>query len=258
MPGAASGGLGWSNAGMPFTASHIAAVLPLTRRPLVPSALVAGSMAPDLPYFVLLYPGGGEYTHTWWGLLLVDVPIALAALLVHRALLLEPALALAPAAVRSRVAHLRAPRFGLATAVSALVGSTTHLVWDAFTHHDGWGVRLFPVLERDVLGLPGFALAQWVSTVLGALLVAVWCARRLSRMPRRPVPARFAPPDRPAAVLAALAVFTTVFAALTTTGDNATDLLVSGSITVVTGALAALALYGAWRALRGERATVDH
>ncbi|HEY3557859.1 MAG TPA: DUF4184 family protein, partial [Kribbella sp.] len=35
---------------MPFTPAHPAAVLPLIRRPLVASALVAGAVAPDLLY----------------------------------------------------------------------------------------------------------------------------------------------------------------------------------------------------------------
>ena len=37
---------------MPFTASHAAAVLPLLRTPLPASALVIGSIAPDLPYYL--------------------------------------------------------------------------------------------------------------------------------------------------------------------------------------------------------------
>lgn len=37
---------------MPLTLTHPAIVLPLARGPLVPSALVIGAMAPDLPYFV--------------------------------------------------------------------------------------------------------------------------------------------------------------------------------------------------------------
>src|SRR4051812_20559570 len=37
---------------MPFTLAHPAAILPLLRHPFVPAALVAGSMAPDLPYFL--------------------------------------------------------------------------------------------------------------------------------------------------------------------------------------------------------------
>ncbi|WP_433268271.1 DUF4184 family protein [Actinosynnema sp. CS-041913] len=233
---------------MPFTASHVAAAIPLARGPLVPAALVAGTMAPDLPYFVLLNAGGGgEYTHTWWGIALVDVPIALVALLVYRVLLLEPALALLPDAVRSRVAWLPAPRLGLAMVVSALIGSATHVGWDGFTHRNGWAVDLLPELAAEVLGLPLYAWGQWSSTVLGGLFVAVWSVRRLSRTPRRPVPARFAPPARPAPVLALVAVFTAVFAAVTTTGRVPDAVLVSASMTVPAGAAVAVALYGLWR-----------
>ena len=40
---------------MPFTLAHPAAVLPLCRRPLVASALVAGAVAPDLLYVGPIY-----------------------------------------------------------------------------------------------------------------------------------------------------------------------------------------------------------
>ena len=41
---------------MPFTLSHPAAVLPLLRRPFSGIALVAGAVAPDLPYFARSTP----------------------------------------------------------------------------------------------------------------------------------------------------------------------------------------------------------
>ncbi len=51
---------------MPFTVSHVAAVLPLavgrSGRTLVPTALVIGSIVPDLPYFVPPYRGS-DWTH---------------------------------------------------------------------------------------------------------------------------------------------------------------------------------------------------
>lgn len=37
---------------MPLTFAHPSVVLPLFRTPFVPAALVAGSMSPDLPYFL--------------------------------------------------------------------------------------------------------------------------------------------------------------------------------------------------------------
>lgn len=68
---------------MPFTLSHAAAVLPLVRRtgaargPLVASALVAGSFAPDVTYYAgTVVPGGmafGAVTHAPVGVVTVDV-----------------------------------------------------------------------------------------------------------------------------------------------------------------------------------------
>lgn len=68
---------------MPFTLSHAAAVLPLIRRtgaargPLVASALVAGSFAPDVTYYAdTVVPGGmafGTVTHAPAGVVTVDV-----------------------------------------------------------------------------------------------------------------------------------------------------------------------------------------
>ena len=41
---------------LPFTLAHPAAVLPFARRPFSAAALVAGAVAPDLPYFVRSLP----------------------------------------------------------------------------------------------------------------------------------------------------------------------------------------------------------
>jgi hypothetical protein len=41
-----------SGSDVPLTPSHAAAVLLFLRTPLPPSALVIGSMAPDLPYYL--------------------------------------------------------------------------------------------------------------------------------------------------------------------------------------------------------------
>ena len=86
-PGRSRGGDTGSRilAAMPFTLSHAAAVLPGIRRsgtgrgPLVASALVAGSFAPDMTYYAdTVVPGAmefGEVTHAAWGVFTVDVLI---------------------------------------------------------------------------------------------------------------------------------------------------------------------------------------
>src|SRR3982751_4122954 len=81
---------------MPFTASHPAAVLPLIRLGLPPSALVIGSMGPDLPYFLPV--GRGLETHTLVGLFTVDPLLGAVCLALWWALIGPLAAAVAPTA----------------------------------------------------------------------------------------------------------------------------------------------------------------
>ncbi|MYY07763.1 DUF4184 family protein [Streptomyces sp. SID4919] len=248
---------------VPFTLSHLAAVIPVARGPLVPSALAAGAMSPDLLYFVLLRPGGREATHSAWGIVAIDLPLALLALAVFRLLLLEPLVSLAPAAVRTRVAPLCGPprlswRGALAVVVSVLLGALTHVVWDAFTHAGGWGVELVPALTTGVAeGIPAFKIAQWTSSALGGLAVLIWSGRWLLRAPAGPVPERFTPPARPAllagAVVLGAAAVAVVSVAISTQGGFHAS-LVRATIGAMTGAVLALAGYGLLRRTVGTRA----
>ncbi len=74
---------------MPFTPSHVAAILPLARAPLPAAGLAIGSMVPDLPYFV---PIGipREYTHSLIGGLTADLPMGLVAVAVWVFVLRSP------------------------------------------------------------------------------------------------------------------------------------------------------------------------
>ncbi|RAJ65186.1 uncharacterized protein DUF4184 [Streptomyces sp. KhCrAH-43] len=197
---------------MPFTLSHATAVLPGIRRdgagrgPLLASALVAGSFAPDLTYFAdSVVPGAmefGEVTHALWGVFTVDILITALALALWL-LLRDPLVALLPRRWRGRVhTWLRggrpataAGRWALRTrdvawfAVSAVIGSATHVVWDAFTHHDRWGVRLVPGLDGSVGGLPVFTLVQYGTSAPALLLLAWFTVSGLRRTGERPVPA---------------------------------------------------------------------
>ena len=59
---------------MPFTGSHPAAVLPLLRTPLPASALVAGSIAPDVPFYLPVELPWA--THTALAVVTVDLLVA--------------------------------------------------------------------------------------------------------------------------------------------------------------------------------------
>ncbi|OLO33933.1 hypothetical protein PZ61_0227890 [Streptomyces sp. MNU77] len=192
---------------MPFTLSHAAAVLPAIRRngtarwPLFPSALVAGSFAPDITYFAdTVVPGAmefGSFTHTFLGVVTVNVAIA-AVLVTVWVLLREPLAALLPVRVRGRVhAFVRGQRwtrssFGpsawLWFAVSGALGAGTHVVWDAFTHHSRWGTELVPVLSRSVGGFPVYQFVQYGSSALALVVIGWFAVTGLRLTPAAPAP----------------------------------------------------------------------
>jgi hypothetical protein len=184
---------------LPFTLSHAAAVLPVVRTDgsgrasLVPAVLVAGSFAPDLTYYAASVLSGamafGDVTHSFAGVFTVDVLIAWA--LVGLWLLVrEPLVALLPRARQGRVAALLrcgAPRARVRPSLvvrwyaSAVLGALTHVVWDAFTHLDRWGMRLFPVLGETVAGSPLYWYLQYGGSAVAALVIAVFVVRALRR-----------------------------------------------------------------------------
>ncbi|MFI6337567.1 DUF4184 family protein [Streptomyces sp. NPDC050535] len=186
---------------MPFTLSHAAAVLPAVRGDgsgrdrLVPAVLVAGSFAPDLTYYVAsVVPGAmefGAFTHSFTGVLTFDVLVAWA--LVGAWLVLrEPLVALLPRARQGRVAGLlrcgaarERPRPSTAACwyVSAALGALTHVVWDAFTHHDRWGVELLPFLGRDMAGSPVYWYAQYGSSAVAAVVLVLFVVVAVRRTP---------------------------------------------------------------------------
>ncbi|MFE5398387.1 DUF4184 family protein [Streptomyces sp. NPDC056568] len=187
---------------MPFTLSHAVAVLPAVRSDgtaqgrLVPAVLVAGSFSPDITYYAASFVSGamefGDVTHSFPGVLTVDVVIA--CVLVGMWLLLrEPLVALLPRDRQGRAAALLrcgAPRarvdapLVLRWYASAVLGALTHVVWDAFTHHDRWGMRVLPVLGREIAGSPLYWYLQYGGSAVAALVIALFLVRTLRRAPR--------------------------------------------------------------------------
>ncbi|MFC9296171.1 DUF4184 family protein [Streptomyces sp. NPDC057011] len=193
---------------MPFTLSHAAAVLPAigrtgrARGPLVASALVLGSFAPDTFYFAATVVPGvkryGTFTHSLPGVLTVDA--ALTAVLVACWLLLrEPLIALLPRRGQGRVhAFVRGedwrrrqpPALALWFCLSAVTGSLTHVVWDSFTHLDRFGTHTWPELgEPLAFGLPPYLYLQYGTSVLAACVLLWFTVTGLRRLPAAPAPA---------------------------------------------------------------------
>ncbi|MEU6861888.1 DUF4184 family protein [Streptomyces sp. NPDC046876] len=194
---------------MPFTLSHAAAVLPAVRRsgrprgPLVASALVLGSFAPDTFYFGDAVVSGvmryGAFTHSLAGVFTADAVLT-AALAACWVLLREPLVALVPRAHQGRVhALVRGERWrggrrrpavlALWFYLSAVAGSLTHVVWDSFTHMDRWGTNALPWLGEPIaFGLPLYTYVQYGSSALAAGFLLWFAVTALRRQPGRPAP----------------------------------------------------------------------
>ena len=176
---------------MPFTPSHIAAALPFLRTPLLPSAVVIGSMAPDVPYYLPVRVPR-DLTHSLVGVPTIDLLISVVLVVIWYAVLRAPIVDLAPAVIRTRMPALgpvawRPPGRSWPIAVAlmmlgAIVGILTHLAWDSFTH-EGWLVDALPVLQERVGPLPLVAWLQHISTVAGLVILAVFATRWVRTTP---------------------------------------------------------------------------
>lgn len=168
---------------MPFTLAHPAAVLPLRRWLSLP-ALVAGSVAPDVPYYLPL-PGTAPHTHSVAALFGWNLLFGIALLAVFQ-LLVRPALASAPAGLRARVTlprwEIRSWRAPAVLGGSIVAGAATHLAWDAFTQTDGAAVQAWDWLRLSVIephklyNVIGYASSIGGIAVLG-LAAALWYRR---------------------------------------------------------------------------------
>ncbi|HLQ08239.1 MAG TPA: DUF4184 family protein [Steroidobacteraceae bacterium] len=172
---------------MPFTLAHPAAILPLRGlKYLRTTPLIIGAMTPDLPYYVpARFAHFGPETHSLTGAFTTCLVLGYAALgCVY--LLRRPLTALLSARARWLYLTALAPFSGrplewALAAVSIILGVWTHLLWDSFTHNDGWIVRRVAFLSAPVSfgwysGTVCHVL-QYLSSGVGLAAMALWYCR---------------------------------------------------------------------------------
>jgi len=176
---------------MPFTPSHVAAVLPFRRVAVLPfAALAAGSMSPDLPYFLpgLRFLGG--WTHSLAGIVSLDVLFGLALWVLWRSVATSLH-ELVPSGIRER---WMPPGWTVAAwwalPVAIVIGAATHVGWDEFTHAGRYATTHLAFLAASypspIGPLAGYRYAQYASGVAGLVLILIAGLRRArTPQPRR-------------------------------------------------------------------------
>jgi len=168
---------------MPFTLSHPAAILPIRRTYLPLSALVVGSLAPDFEYLIHLQPKS-LFSHSLPGVFLFCVPSGFLVLWLFHSIWKKPLIILLPDPHQTRLLNYVQDfpfkpftRF-LMICASLIIGSLTHIAWDAFTHSYGWAVKNFPVFTTPLLQIHGYRIRvykilQHGSSAAGMLLILI-------------------------------------------------------------------------------------
>lgn len=170
---------------MPFTLSHPAAVLPLRRLwhcHFDFSALVIGSLTPDFGYYIQRFDVA-SLAHSFIGSFFICLPFGILLLvafhLTRRSvcfLLPSPhRQALMPLCSSSRSFNFR--RLALIL-LCLLIGAWSHIVWDSFTHENGWFVERVDWLHRPLFAIsgisfPAYYVLQQLSTIAGCVILVV-------------------------------------------------------------------------------------
>ena len=187
---------------MPFTLAHPAIVLPFSRlapRYFSSTALVIGSLAPDFEYFLRVQVKS-IYSHTWAGIFYFDLPLALMLIFGFHLFIRQPLIAHLPFVLRQRFDGCfnfnwlkYARRHFITVLVSALIGISSHLFWDSFTHETGYFATYIPFLRSDVpvfgQDIPVHKILQHLSTLVG-FFVITWFIRQLPRAPHEKLPVK--------------------------------------------------------------------
>ena len=198
---------------MAFTIAHMAAALPFYRSQkwLNFEALLIGTMLPDLPYFLHKDRVVWQQSHQWLGVFTYCLPWGLLVFVLWHWLFKAAAVALIqpwstvqflPSAPSSPVyqgsikrrfyAKFRSYGYlGLTVVLGLMLGASTHLIWDGITHPDGFIAQHVNGLQHplDVMALgmtPVARLLQYISSIFGLVLLALFAWRRLNAVVRKP------------------------------------------------------------------------
>ncbi len=144
---------------------------------------------PDIEYFLRLKLIT-KWSHTIPGIYTFCLPVGLFVLWLCHAFQKDAIVPLLPSFVQKRIpppqtfSFLPAQRLA-AICVSIAIGALTHIVWDSFTHSNGFWVErtlfLQGSIQLGVFDLKRYELLQDASTLIGFVVLGIWFCHQRQR-----------------------------------------------------------------------------
>lgn len=182
---------------MPFTLSHTVAVIPLYKylgKFGALSALIIGSMTPDIAYLTPYLVHQRMDSHSLLGVYLYAIPMGLTVYFLYHLLMAPVIVSLFPKAIQKYL-HPdlflgRLPNIPSYTLIFSLIlGALTHIIWDFFTHQRGLPQFIHwmdvPLMSIDSYDIMPYRVLQHVSSLLGLSLLVFWIWHWISKNKHR-------------------------------------------------------------------------
>lgn len=161
---------------MPFTLSHPAIVLPF-RKYFSTTGLVLGSMSPDFEYFIRMQIKN-EIGHSWVGVFVFCLPMSLLVSFIFHCIVRNMLIDNLPQFLKRRCQlfkdfhwNLYFEKNWLKVVISIIIGGFSHILWDSFTHYDGFMTTHFSIFQEQVFGISLYKILQHGSTLLGGIYI---------------------------------------------------------------------------------------
>ncbi|MDN3635772.1 DUF4184 family protein [Neolewinella lacunae] len=132
---------------MPFTFAHPAVVLPfayLPKRWCSMTGLIIGSLTPDFEYFIKMRIES-NFSHTLAGMFWFDLPMGILLSFIFHHFVRNALFENLPMILRDRLVAFTSFSWNAyflqhwwVVLVSILIGAASHILWDGFTHHNGF------------------------------------------------------------------------------------------------------------------------
>jgi hypothetical protein len=148
------------------------------------TGLVIGSLTPDFEYFIRMRIQS-NYSHTIDGLFWFDLPLGVIIAFIFHNIVRDSLFDNLPMFLKSRFTTFKQFNWNqyfkthwFIVLFSILIGAFSHVLWDSFTHEQGYFVKTIPSLSQttELFGrqIQILKIIQHTSTLLGGLVIAIF------------------------------------------------------------------------------------